>query len=252
MNDPLSLKQQAISAAKNNDWELVATLNEEIVANNPKDLQALNRLGVAYLQLNKIQKAKAVFETVVGLDRTNILAKKHLETIKKKKKLAVPSFSSQQFIEEPGKTKIVELHRLSGKDTLESLIVGQVCDLKIKKRYISVETNGQYVGSLPEDISFRLSRLIQRGNTYHCAIHSACTKSCSVYLKEKIASKKNGDTQSFPVQRNNMNINSDMDDLVLLDEELPVEMLSHDKDVEKTLDDINQPDSGMSYSNNDS
>ena len=49
MNDPLSLKQQAISAAKNNDWELVATLNEEIITNNPQDLQALNRLGVAYL-----------------------------------------------------------------------------------------------------------------------------------------------------------------------------------------------------------
>ncbi|PIY80214.1 MAG: hypothetical protein COY80_03920 [Candidatus Pacebacteria bacterium CG_4_10_14_0_8_um_filter_42_14] len=253
MNDPLSLKQQAISAAKNNDWELVATLNEEIITNNPQDLQALNRLGVAYLQLGKAQKAKVVFETVIGLDKTNILAKKHLATIKQKKTVAVPSFSAQQFIEEPGKTKIVELHRLSGKEILESLITGQICDLKIKKRFISIETDGKYVGSLPEDISFRLSKLIQAGNLYHCAIHSANTKNCSVYLKEKFSSKKNSDVLSFPVQRTSLNTNSEMDDFVLLDEELPVEILNHDSDVEKTLDDIKQPDSGMSYSNsNDS
>ncbi|MDA1079763.1 MAG: tetratricopeptide repeat protein [bacterium] len=228
MQTSLSLKQQAIAAAKQGDWEQAVACNKELLEQEPKNTLALNRLGVAFLQLQEVDKAKASFALALELDRTNLIAKKHLEAIKTKKPLKAPSFFAQEFIEEPGKTKIVELHRLAGKPALESLTVGQICEFKQKQRYISIEANGTYIGSLPEDISFRLSKLLQTGNTYHCSIHAVAPNHVDVYLKEIHRSGRNKDKHSFPVTRVSSAAGQETDEFVLLNEESPVEMTDHD------------------------
>jgi len=239
MQTSLSLKQQAITAAKQGDWNQVVSSNKELLEQEPKNTLALNRLGVAYLQLKQINKAKAAFEQALGHDRTNLIAKKHLTAIKNKKPLQAPAFFTQEFIEEPGKTRIVELHRLAGKPALESLSVGQTCEFKLKQRYISIEVADKYIGSLPEDISFRLSKLLQTGNTYHCSIHSVAPNHVDVYLKETHRSVRNKDKHSFPISRISTVVTQENDEYVLLNEEIPVEITNHDADVEpKAFDDI--------------
>lgn len=239
MQTSLSLKQQAITAAKQGDWDQAVTSNMELLEQEPKNTLALNRLGVAYLQLKKLDKAKASFAQALELDRTNIIAKKHLAALKTKKPLKAPSFFRQEFIEEPGKTKIVELHRLAGKPALESLAVGQNGAFKLKQRYISIEVDGTYIGSLPEDISFRLSKLLQTGNTYHCSIHAVAPNHVDVYLKETHRSARNKDKHSFPLTRVTSSASQESDEFVLLNEEIPVEVTDHDNDVEpKTFEDI--------------
>lgn len=234
MQTSLSLKKQAITAAKQGDWQQAVTCNLELLEQEPKDTLALNRLGVAYLQLKREDKAKATFQQVLELDRTNIIAKKHLTAIKNKRQLHVPSFFTQEFIEEPGKTKIVELHRLAGKPVLEALAIGKNCKLKLKQRYISLELAGQYIGSLPEDISFRLSKLLQTGNTYHCSIHAVAPNHVDVYLKETHRSVRNKNKHSFPISRVVNPTSQENEEYVLLNEEIPVEITNHDLDVEPT------------------
>lgn len=214
------LRQQAINAAKNNDWNQAVETNLMILDQTPKDVNTLNRLGLAYMQLGETKKAKDSFKQSVEIDKTNTIAKKQLDRINSKQAAPAPSFHREYFIEEPGITKVVELHRLAGKQVVDMLSVGQLCNLVLKKRYISVENeDGTYIGALPEDISFRLSKLISSGNTYTCRIHTVTGKECTVYLKELTRSKRNEDIHSFPPNKGAANHTTDLDDRFLLEED---------------------------------
>lgn len=188
-------------AAKDQQWATAVELNEQLLEHNPNDLGALNRLGIAYAQLGDMSQAKKAFQQVLEIDKANIIAKKNLQRLSSQTAQLSPSFAAQNFIEEPGKTKTAELHRLAGKNVLEGLAIGQACELKPKNRYISVEIDNVYVGALPEDISFRLAKLINTGNTYSCCIRSVSANHCSVFIKELTRSKKNAEVNSFPVSK---------------------------------------------------
>ena len=212
------LQALAIAAAKSGDWSKAVEINQQILEATPQDIPALNRLGMALLHTKETKQAKEAFTTVLEIDKTNSIAKKQLERIKSNNTIPSPTFNKNYFIEEPGKTKIAELHRLSGKQVLDSLAVGMNCALKLKNRYISVETeDGTYVGALPEDLSFRLTKLIQSGNTYHCSVHSCSNNQCSVYLKELTRSDKNKEIHSFPTSKM-AGGSSDSDDRFLLED----------------------------------
>jgi len=194
------LKLQAISAAKQGQWSEAVTFNLTALDQNPDDAGTLNRLGVAYLNTGDHAKAKKMFQQVLELDKTNLVAQKNLARLKSQNTMA-PLFTSQQFIEEPGKTKVVELHRLASKEVLANLRVGTPCVLKVKKRFISVEALGHYLGALPEDLSFRLSKLMESGNLYDTAVWASSATSCHVYLKEVFRAPANKDSASFPGSR---------------------------------------------------
>ena len=212
-----SLKQQAVLAAKQADWARAQALNEAILDLEPTDVGALNRMGIALIQQKQVAKAKKAFKTALDLDRFNTIAKKNLDKIGQKDSGQVLTFSKQHFIEEPGKTKVVELHRLAGKQVLENVSVGSQCQFRCKKRYISVEVDGTYLGALPEDISFRLSKLILAGNLYDCYIRSVAANVCSVYVRETFRSEQNSDLSSFPTNRNSHQATDDFDESLLKD-----------------------------------
>lgn len=238
MNSFLALQQKAIQSAKNQDWAGAIEYNLSILELKSHDIAALNRLGVAYLQKGDNKKAKQAFEQVVTLDKSNSLAKKHLERIKNKQANIAPAFSHEHFIEEPGKTKTVELHRLAGKNVLSALSLGQACELKPKNRYISVEVGGTYVGALPEDLSFRLSKLIETGNSYTCRIRSCSGSQCSVHLRELARSVHNEHTNSFPVSKNTYSNLNDLDEKFFLEEDIPLQIVDTDTDSERVIDEL--------------
>jgi tetratricopeptide (TPR) repeat protein len=243
MNKLNLLQLKAIQAAKNLDWDSAIDINQQILDNNPVDVGAWNRIGVAYMQSKKPTKAKKAFEEALNIDGSSSIAKKHLKAIQQKRVSNQPLFSREQFIEEPGTTKIVELHRLASKTVLEKLAVSLECELKTKGRYISVEENTiGYIGALPEDLSFRLAKLLKRGNKYQCFVYSATSKTCKVYIKETVRSKQNENINSFPLNKSMMTSISalnDIDERFLLEENLPVEIIETDNDSdERTLKDV--------------
>lgn len=236
MNSQTAL-QQAIIAAKNQNWQTAVDLNQSIITQNPKDVGALNRLGVAYLQLGKKNDAKSSFKRVLEIDKSNLIAKKNLTRLQNNNSTFAPSFCKQDFIEEPGKTKTVELHRLAGKNILESLAVGQECDLKPKNRYISVESHGTYLGALPEDISFRLARLIETGNKYESCIRSFSGSHCSLYIKETYRTPENSDINSFPLNKSNLAAINEVDEHFLVDDDAIITAVEADAE-EKPFEDF--------------
>ncbi len=217
------LESQAVNAAKNQLWEDAVKYNQLIIVESCEDLGAHNRLGVAFSQLNQNSQAKAEFEQVLSFDKSNQIAKKNLAKLKNKQGINVCSLNLPvQFIEEPGRTKVVELHRLAGRDVLDKLIVGEQCQLKPKSRYVSIESlKSCYIGSLPEDISFNISKLIRSNNTYVCFIRSISPISCSVFIAELKRSKENEFIHSFPTSRSSSNVEDfylEGEDTTLLEE----------------------------------
>lgn len=232
MNKFAQLQTQAIQAAKAQDWEQAIAINLELLEHKDDDVFTLNRLGVAYLQLGNKKKAQQFFTKTTQLEKNNPIAVRYLKKIKSNQQVNLPTFCSQEFIEEPGKTKNTPLLRLANKDVLSELNVGQECQLKSKSRYVSVEVGGQYLGALPEDVSFRLTKLIKNGNTYSCRIRSLEDKTCTVFLKETHQSRKNCDTHSFVVNNSNNKSNTSyqLDDNLLRQEDVPLTIIDTDKD----------------------
>lgn len=238
MSLQIDLKNLAIKDAKNGDWKQAVKHNLQILELNQENTNALNRLGIAYVQLDKIPKAKKSFAQALDLDKNNKIAKKHLEKLRNNQKCVAPSFSRNHFIEEPGKTKTVTLHRVAGKNILDCVSVGKECELKIKNRFISIEMDGKYIGALPEDLSFRLTKLIKSGNKYQGIVRSCNQKNCEVYLKELSVSDKNIGIHSFPPSKMSLHPLSQLNEAVVLEENIPVEMVNTDSDTEKTIDSL--------------
>lgn len=240
-----TLIQEAVTAAKNQDWVAAVEINSEILSRSENDAGALNRLGLAYIQLKKTNKARQTFKIVLDRDKSNLIARKHLENLKNKSAAASP-LSNTYFIEEPGKTKITELHRLARKDVLTKLRVGQPCRLITKKnKYISIETDERkYIGALPDDLSYRLNKLIKRGNEYGCLIHSFAENTCRVHLQETKTAPKNKHLLSFPANKTNTTTATGAEDEFLIEDDIPVETGEHEddrsSDFEDALEKINK------------
>ncbi len=190
------LKTLAIQAALSNNWKAAKDANEELIAENPKDIDSLNRLGFAFIKLGKYNKAKETYKKVTSLDKTNPIALKNLkrlETISKGAKKVqngqdsgVPLISlSEIYIEEAGKTKTVELKNVADKKTLSLVEPGDPVSMVIKRSKIFVQTSDkQYIGMLPDNISMRLITFIKGGNQYIACVKAAEEKSISVFIKE--------------------------------------------------------------------
>ncbi len=203
MKNIVPLQKQAIEAARDGNWHQAICINEEILENSPKNINALNRLALAQIQLDLLSEATASLNKVLEIDKNNKIAQKNLDKIKKRDKGKIAQFGKQSsYIEEPGKAKVIELIRLAEKKSLANTVIGQECVLEPKKSFISINTSNDnnYVGTLPKDISCRLSKLITNGNKYYCVIQSinSSQEKCAVYIEEVYVSKKNLGKTSFP------------------------------------------------------
>ena len=68
--------QKAVAAALSGNWEDAIRLNEDLIALNPNDIDALNRLAKAYAECGQVELAKKTSNKVLELDPFNPIAQK--------------------------------------------------------------------------------------------------------------------------------------------------------------------------------
>jgi len=199
------LRKQAINAATKLEWAQAVDLNLAYLDENPKDFDTCNRLGYAYLQLGKLDKAARAYQKTLALDPYNNIAGKSLEKIKLLKTGVVITNNQSttpiktSFLEEPGKTKTVTLVRPADTKILASLNIGTSLLLVPKKFRVNVETSSAtYIGSLPDDVTYKLVRFLKHGYKYDCLVKSVTPKSVSIFIKELLRPKKYLQVPSFP------------------------------------------------------
>lgn len=237
MNNIEQLEQQAINSAVNSRWEEAIEFNKQIIAQDENNIDAYLRLGFAYLQSNQIEQAKKYYKKALKLQPANQVANENLERIKilkektNKKDLGKQvSLDPNLFLEISGKTKSVILVNLGQKDILAQLTAGQEVFLQHKKRRIEVRTkNREYIGSLPDDISKRLSIFIKAGSTYTSYVKEANLNRIVIFIREENKAAKVTRYTSFP-----RNIQAQLEEMSLEEEQKePEEEEFAENDIDK-------------------
>lgn len=205
-----SLVQAAIEASLAGDFERAITINKKILASDKKNVEALNRLGCAYFGLGNFKKAQEVYRKALKIDPYNNIILKNLKRISQvkgsinNKSKGFPLKIEDLFLTEPGKTKVVSLVNLPSTNVILQFSAGAPVNLIPKRRTISVYFNdenkkrGVYLGSLPDDLSFRLLRLIKNGYRYNAYIKNVSKKNLTIIIKELSRGKKFQNQPSFP------------------------------------------------------
>lgn len=215
-----TLKSFAIEAALTCDWIEASKINQKIVTLAKDDVEALNRLARAQACCNQPNKALKTYKKVLDLDPYNIIAKKNFEKLSRIEKFDssanghsasgvstngqthYTATSSQKlsdiFLFEPGKTKILSLLNLAPPFVLARLSCGDKVEFNLKRHGVFVtDSEGTYLGALPDDLAHKLLYYIDGGNKYEIYVKYATTKSLNVFIREVLRSPKFVNQPSF-------------------------------------------------------
>lgn len=192
------LKSQAIQTALVGDWESAIALNKLILQEEPNDIDTLNRLAFAFLSRGNVQDAKNLYEKVLSLDMKNPIAIRNLKRVVDSSCKRVSFHINNLFIEEPGKTKIIELINVAEKKIISHLRSGEKLALAIKRMKIFVlDQDNQYIGMLPDDLCKRLIRFMNVGNKYEAYARTADSNKITIFIRESKRVKRYKDQPSF-------------------------------------------------------
>lgn len=203
-----SLSQLAIDAALDSRWNDALKFNKQIIKLDPQNVDALNRQARVYMEMGRCNLAKKYYSEAAKIDPYNPIALKNLKIIKSFKPNGagngiihtngLSKLSASLFLQEPGKTKIVNLLKVAEPQRLSKAFCGMKVNLIIKNRKITiVDEFGDYLGVLPDDVSHHLLRLIRGGNKYDLFIKSIRVNGLSVLIKETYRSKRFKNQPSF-------------------------------------------------------
>ncbi len=193
----LSIKSQAIQTALVGDWPSAITLNQLILQEEPNDIDTLNRLAFAFLSSGDPKNAKDLYEKVLSLDMKNPIAIRNLKRLNDVN-VKRPSITiNNLFIEEPGKTKVVDLNNAE-KKVIAHLRSGEKLDIRIKRSKIfAYDLEDQFVGMLPDDLCQRLIKFMESGNEYEAYVRTVDNSKVSVFIRETKRVKKFKNQPSF-------------------------------------------------------
>jgi tetratricopeptide (TPR) repeat protein len=237
----VNLHKQAIDAALKNQWAEALKLNQQIIAEEPENVECLNRLAKAYFELGDLNQSQKLYKQVMQLDPYNSIAQKNLKKISSCKDApqngmnrngaATPIISPSFFLSEPGLTKSVNLLKVAEPQKILAMSAGMMLNLVPKSRGISItDIHNNYVGVLPDDLSFHLMKLIDGGNKYQAYIQSIKVNSVTILIREVFRSKKFKNQASFLEESKTISYSSDHLTLLTEDDEAPVEAAQAEND----------------------
>lgn len=194
--------QLAIKQALLGNWVEAIHLNEAILKENPEDIDALNRLSRAHSELGCIKKAKEAAKKVLSISPDNSIALKAIVKLANMNEGECPCgriSSPDDFLEEPGKTKMMYLMHPGDQKVIASLDAGDEVKLDSHSHRLEILTeDGKYLGRLPDDLSARIKMLITCGNEYKVVVKCIDSGGVKVILREL---KNVSGTPSFPAEK---------------------------------------------------
>jgi hypothetical protein len=203
MSDTSFSDKDAITAALNQDWKEAVRINLSLLKTEKNNINVLNRLGFAYMQSGELTSAKKTFAKVIKLDTYNQIAMKNLKkltNVKQKDILKNPKrqMSPMLFLEEPGKTKIVECVNTAPIAVLCTVSPGEEVILHAKNHTVEVRNiQNTYLAALPDDLSYRIIKFVAGGNTYQALVKSTNKNILSVFIRELSRGKRFSTQPSF-------------------------------------------------------
>ena len=143
--------KQAIALAMQGRWQEAAAANKRIIESFPRDVDAYNRLGRAYMELGEHSLATEAYSRAMELDPANTIAARNLRRLSQLRDITAGARVDSQhaeplhFIEEIGKAGVVSLRILAPLVVLVRMVAGDAVHLKIAGTNWAVEHGpGEY------------------------------------------------------------------------------------------------------------
>ena len=196
--------KQAIDLAMQGFWREAVEVNKEILESFPKDVEAHNRLGRAYMELGEYSRAREAYSQTMELDPYNAIAKKNLQRFSYLKDAVSAEeeptkVEPHHFIEEIGKAGVENLYQLAPKEVLARMVAGDKVNLRIDGTNLVVESSrGEYLGQVEPRHALRLVKLMGGGNRYTSAVVSSTEDSMAVIIREVYQDPSQAGRHSFP------------------------------------------------------
>ena len=200
-------EREAINLAMQSQWQKAIEANQAILELFSTDVEAYNRLGKALMELSHYDEAKEAFSRALELSPSNEIAKRNvsrLAYLTQRRGLGRQNREERQadprlFIEETGKTGVVDLQDVADARILAGVTPGDVVNLKIQQNHLLVVTQeGEYLGRVEPGMALRLIKLIEGGNKYAAAITSSGDRQAKVIIKETYQHPSQAGRVSFP------------------------------------------------------
>ena len=245
--------REAIGLTLEGNWERATEVNQEILQLYPDDVEALNRLGKAFLELGRYSEAREAFESAAGLAPYNTISKKNLERLAHLQE-TVPRPSQARvvtprlFIEESGKSAITVLQEPGPRQALAKVAAGDFVNLECRNRSLAVLTNhGEYLGQVEAKLGVRLMRLIKGGNRYDAAIISVHRQEISLIIWEayrhpdlsNVCSFQTKSKEAYKVYWRDALLRYDIDSSIEEEEEVSAEWRESDPEAPSDGEDSN-------------
>ena len=191
------LSSEAVNLALQGEWQRATEVNKAILELFSDDVEAMNRLVKALIELGSYLDARAVLDQVREVAPYNNIAKKNLARLDQltadphspnpasskqtKKTAGVP----QIFIEESGKSGTTILRNTKGNKAVVHLSPSDQVVLSRDKNTVTVRTlDGQLLGQVEPKLGNRLARLMDGGNKYAAAVVTVNDQGVSVIIRE--------------------------------------------------------------------
>ena len=187
------LDREAVRLALKGEWERAVEVNRAILELFADDVEAMNRLAKALIEMGSYEEAGSVLDYVCGIAPHNTIARKNrarLEQMRSNSAAATrharkATGAPQLFIGESGKSATTLLRHTPRRLSLALVSPGDPVTLSIEHHGISVYTDdGEFLGHVDNRIGHRLSRLIEGGNTYAAAIVGVNSEGISIMIHE--------------------------------------------------------------------
>jgi len=201
--------QSAIELAMAGRWREATAANRAIVELFPADVEALNRLGRAYMELGEYAEAKEAYRKAKELDPYNSIADRNLRRLEvlaaAGPKAVVESdgqrVEPQVFIEETGKAGVVSITNLAPKEVLARVVAGDKVNLRPAGISLFIDSlSGEYLGAVDARHALRLLKLTKGGNRYSATVISSTEDKLSVILRETYQDPSQAGQISFPTR----------------------------------------------------
>ena len=200
------LSRDAIGLALKGEWERATEVNWAILELFADDVDAMNRLAKALIELARYDVAKEVLGRVASIAPYNTIAKKNLARLNNletspidAKKVRNVAATPQLFIEESGKSGTTVLRKPGSSQTVATMVPSDSVNLVVENNTIMVYTrDGEYLGQVEPKLGQRLIRLMGGGNKYEAAVIGVNTQGISVIIRETYRHRSLHDVYSFP------------------------------------------------------
>ena len=198
--------KEAIGLALKGQWGTATVVNQRILELFPDDVESLNRLGKAFLELGRYSEARIAFENATRIAPYNTISKKNLERLSHLQEASPPPKQGKVvtpylFIEESGKSGVTLLHRPAARLVLAKMAAGDSVKLEAREHVLVVEnSSGEYLGQVELKLGMRLIRLLKGGNRYDAAIISVNRQEVSVIIWETYRHSSLENVCSFPTR----------------------------------------------------